>query len=121
LASVISHGVAALSIGTLFARPHVPYRVWIVGAVCSMLPDIDMIGFRFAIGYGEFWGHRGFTHSLVFAAILATAALTLGFVRQTPSVSRAALGAYFFLATASHGLLRCPDQRRARRGVLLAV
>ena len=38
-----------------------------------MIPDIDVIGFRFGIHYGDFWGHRGFTHSLVFAALLAGA------------------------------------------------
>jgi len=32
-----------------------------------------VIGVRFGIHYGDFWGHRGFTHSLVFAALLAGA------------------------------------------------
>lgn len=69
-----------------------------------MLPDIDVIGFRLGIHYGDFWGHRGFTHSLVFAALLA-AILTL-VLRQTPAaISRFALFSYLFLATASHGLL----------------
>jgi len=102
---LISHAVAALGIGTVFARPQVPNRVWIIGAACSMFPDVDVIGFRFAIRYGDFWGHRGFTHSLVFAAILATAALAVGFLRETQGVNRAVLSLYFFLATASHGLL----------------
>jgi inner membrane protein len=102
---LISHAVAALAIGTAFARPQFPNRVWIIGAACSMIPDIDVVGFRFDIHYGDFWGHRGFTHSLLFAVILATAALALGFYRQLSSVSLVALWVYFFLATASHGLL----------------
>jgi inner membrane protein len=73
--------------------------------VLGYSPDIDVIGFRFGIRYGDFWGHRGFTHSLVFAAILATSALAMGFLREIQGVSRVALWAYFFLATASHGLL----------------
>jgi inner membrane protein len=105
MASLISHAVAALGIGAVFARPQVPNRVWTLGAACSVIPDIDVIGFRFGIRYGDFWGHRGFTHSLVFAAILATAALTIGFFRETPGMSRVVLWLYFFLATASHGLL----------------
>lgn len=79
--------------------------MWIIGAACSIIPDIDVTGFRFGIRYGDFWGHRGFTHSLVFAAILASVAIAVGFFRETLGVSRAVLWAYFFLATASHGLL----------------
>ena len=102
---MISHAVAALGIGTVFAQAPVPNRVWIIGAACSIIPDIDVIGFRFGIRYGDFWGHRGFTHSLLFAAILATFAVLACFFRETPGVRRGVLWTYFFLATASHGLL----------------
>ena len=105
MASLISHAVAALGIGTAFARRQVPYRVWIIGALCSIIPDVDVIGFRFGIRYGDFWGHRGFTHSLVFAAMLASATLAVGFFQERQSVTRAVLWLYFFLASASHGLL----------------
>src|SRR5437868_5925844 len=96
---------AALGIGVAFAQPGVPKRVWVIGAVCSMLPDIDVVGFRFGIRYADFWGHRGFTHSLLFAAIVATVAVVAGFGRASPGLARAWLWLYFFLATTSHGLL----------------
>jgi inner membrane protein len=105
LASLFSHAVAALGIGACFDRSGTPKRVWAVGAFCSVIPDFDVIGFRFGIHYSDFWGHRGFTHSLVFAALLATAALAIGFRRETPGLGRFPLWIYFFLATASHGLL----------------
>jgi len=105
MASAFSHAVAALSIGACFYRPGIPKRLWIVGAVCSVIPDVDVIGFGFGIHCGDFWGHRGFTHSLVFAASLAALAIILGFRDKIPSVSRVYLWAYLFLATASHGLL----------------
>lgn len=105
MASMISHAVSALAIGTVFAQARLPNRVWIIGAACSIIPDIDVIGFRFGIRYGDFWGHRGFTHSLLFAAILATSVVLACFFRETPGVRRGVLWAYFFLATASHGLL----------------
>jgi inner membrane protein len=105
VASAFSHAVAALSIGTCFYRPGTPKRVWVVGALCSIIPDLDVIGFRFGIGYGDFWGHRGFTHSLLFSALLAGAVVILGFRSGLPTLSRLALGMYFFMATASHGLL----------------
>ena len=70
-----------------------------------MLPDIDVIGFRFGIRYGDFWGHRGFTHSLLFAGILATLVLVAGFPHGLPGLRCVWLWLYFFLATASHGFL----------------
>jgi inner membrane protein len=105
VASAFSHAVAALSIGTCFYRPGTPKRVWVAGALCSVIPDLDVIGFRFGIRYGDFWGHRGFTHSLLFSALLAGVVMILGFRGRLPTMSRLALWMYFFLATASHGLL----------------
>lgn len=105
MASVFSHAVAALGIGACFYRPGTPKRVWVAGALCSVIPDLDVIGFRFGVRYGDFWGHRGFTHSLVFAALLATLVLLLAFRQGVPSLGRLGLWAYFFLATASHSFL----------------
>ena len=103
--SEFSHAVAALGIGACFYRPGTPKRVWIIGAFCSVIPDIDVLGFRFGIRYADFWGHRGFTHSLFFAALLANAALLIGFRRGAPGLGRLAIWTFFFLATASHGFL----------------
>src|SRR5580692_7247444 len=105
MASVLSHAVAALGIGACFCWPGTPKRVWIAGAICSVVPDLDVVGFPFGIHYGDFWGHRGFTHSLLFAALQATLALLLTFRQAVPDLSRFALRMYFFLATASHGFL----------------
>lgn len=105
MASVFSHAVAALGIGACFYRREIPKRVWVVGAVCAVIPDADVIGFGFGVHYGDFWGHRGFTHSLAFAAMLATAVVLMGFHHAHPAISRLTLWLYFFLATASHGLL----------------
>lgn len=105
MASVFSHAVAALGIGACFYRPGTPRRVWVIGAACSVIPDLDVIGFRFGVRYGDFWGHRGFTHSILFAALLTTAVMLFAFREGTPGLSRLGLWVYFFLATASHGLL----------------
>jgi inner membrane protein len=105
MASTFSHAAVALSIGTCFYRPEIPRRIWLAGMVCSALPDIDVLGFRFGIRYGDLWGHRGLTHSLFFAALLAAVVATTVFRSRTPGISRPALFSYLFLATASHGLL----------------
>ncbi len=79
--------------------------VWIAGVLCSVVPDLDVIGFRFRVQYEDFWGHRGFTHSLVFAALLAGAATVLMLPGRVRGIGRSSLFAYLFLATASHGFL----------------
>jgi inner membrane protein len=105
VASAFSHAVAALAIGSCFYRPGTPKRIWLVGAACSVIPDLDVIGFRFGIRYGDFWGHRGFTHSLVFAALLASTLILIGLRQALPGLRRLPMLVYFFLATASHGFL----------------
>lgn len=99
----VTHAVAALAIGSPWYRSEIPKRVWVAAALCSAIPDLDAIGFRYGIHYEDFWGHRGFTHSIVFAALLA------GFValvlHPKTGITRISLCAYLFLATASHGLL----------------
>jgi inner membrane protein len=105
VASLLSHAVAALGVGACFYKPGIAKRVWVIGVACSVIPDFDVIGFRFGIRYGDFWGHRGFTHSLVFAAILASAIVLLVFRDGLPNISSLSMWIYFFLATASHGLL----------------
>ncbi|HTT32979.1 MAG TPA: metal-dependent hydrolase [Methylomirabilota bacterium] len=50
-------------------------------------------------------GHRGFTHSLPFAALLA-GVVSIAFVRKgPPGLSPVWTWSYLFLATASHGFL----------------
>jgi inner membrane protein len=105
MASAFSHAVVALSIGACFYRPEIPKRIWLAGVACSVIPDLDVIGFRFGVRYGDFWGHRGFTHSLVFAALLAAVVTVVMFRRGVSGIGRLGLLAYLFLATASHGLL----------------
>jgi inner membrane protein len=75
-----------------------PLRAAAAGAVLSLLPDLDVIGFRFDVAYSAPLGHRGFTHSLVFA--LATAAVATLFIRPRTRT----LFAFLFLCAISHPL-----------------
>lgn len=70
------------------------------GAAFAVLPDADVVGFAFGVDYADEWGHRGATHSFVFAAICA-AALALVWREAR---SQVAFG-FLTLAMASHGLL----------------
>jgi len=73
-----------------------PKRVWVLGVACAIVPDLDVIGFYFDVHYQDFWGHRGFTHSLLFAALLAVSITALGF-RNTGSTERRLWCLYFSL------------------------
>jgi inner membrane protein len=105
MASAFSHAAVGLALGTVFWRPGVPARYWVLGAAVAALPDVDSVGFRFGVAYGDVLGHRGLTHSLAFAAVLAAVVAMTAFPSGTMPVSRGQLWLYFFLATASHGVL----------------
>ena len=64
-----------------------------------MLPDADVIGFRFGVDYADRWGHRGATHSFAFAAAAALLAIAVLRLRKYWIAA-----AYLFIAMASHGL-----------------
>ncbi len=109
MASAVFHAVAALALGAVF-RPgfgpdHPPYKYWVAGVLCSVLPDADGIGFVFGVPYGSLFGHRGFTHSLLFAALLGAGTAFAIFREDIRSGRGWRIGAYLMLAAASHGLL----------------
>lgn len=103
--SAFSHAVAGLGIAACFCRPETPKSLWALGAVCAALPDVDVLGFQLGIRYGALWGHRGLTHSIVFAAALAALITWLGFRHGVPGLPPWRLWLFLFLATISHGLL----------------
>src|SRR5437764_9166773 len=74
--TIFSHAIVAAAAGQWLSprtnpesRIPNPGRFWCWTIACSMLPDVDVIGFSFGIQYGDLFGHRGFTHSLFFAAL----------------------------------------------------
>jgi len=72
MASAFSHAVAALSIGTCCSTDRKRQSACeVAGAICSVIPDVDVIGFRFGIHYGDFWGHAASRIAGV-AALLAS-------------------------------------------------
>jgi inner membrane protein len=73
-----------------------------IGCAASVLPDVDSLGFAAGISYGHPFGHRGFTHSIFFAA--AVAFLCIPFVRSV-GASPAAIFGFLFVSIASHGFL----------------
>ena len=106
MASAFTHTFVALAAGRIAFSGRMPPRVWMLGIVCALLPDVDVIAFRFGVPYGYWLGHRGFSHSLFFA-LLAGIAVTLLAFRSEPRFSTRwwLLAAYFSSVTAFHGVL----------------
>ncbi|MDR0441389.1 MAG: metal-dependent hydrolase [Candidatus Accumulibacter sp.] len=67
--TIITHAAPALALGAAFGFRRIPPRLFWVAVFCAMLPDFDVIGFRFGVNYADLLGHRGFSHSLSFAAL----------------------------------------------------
>ena len=79
---------------------HSSAALWGAGIVCSILPDADVLGFRFGVSYGEMLGHRGLTHSLLFAALLSIAVTAV-----LSGERRLRIALSLFVVTASHRVL----------------
>lgn len=104
--SVFTHAAAALALGKVSTGEKMPARFWVLSAFCAVVPDADAISFFFHLQRGSMFGHRGFSHSLFFAALLALLVVCFAF-RKTPAFSKNwwKLVVYFFIVTTSHGLL----------------
>ena len=73
--TIISHIAVPLAIGFGLGKRKISEHLLCAGVVASVIPDADVIGFKFGIEYASEFGHRGFTHSIFFALILGLIAL----------------------------------------------
>lgn len=111
MASAFAHAYAAaslglaVSLGAASASRRLVVRLLVVGVVCSVLPDVDVLGFGFGIPYPALLGHRGLSHSLLFALLTALVATPLFFGEPAWRPLRPRIFGYLFAITASHGLL----------------
>lgn len=105
MASIFGHAIAAFALGKGFSKTIVNWKFLLLGIICSILPDADVVGFTFGIKYESFWGHRGFSHSILFALIVGVL-ITVVFYRRLLSTKKSLLLiCYFTLCTASHAVL----------------
>lgn len=71
MASFIGHGVVAYTISRM-AKDKVSKKLLFVAILSGMLPDLDVLGFYIGIPYESMLGHRGFSHSILFALLWST-------------------------------------------------
>lgn len=100
--TVFSHPALPLALAVGLGRGIVPPRLLLAGMLGSVLPDLDVVTFHLDIPYSADLGHRGFSHSLLFAALVALAGAA-AHRKLGSGFTRAFL--FLFLATASHGVL----------------
>jgi inner membrane protein len=100
--TIVSHTAIPIAAALGLGRHTVHGRLLAVGVLASMAPDLDVIAFKFGIAYTDAFGHRGATHSLTFAFVLAMAAMAAS---SWLRASRRTTFAFVFLAAASHPIL----------------
>jgi len=103
--TVFTHAVIGSAIAKLAAREAIHPRTIVTCGLLALLPDIDGLFFGL-IPYAHILGHRGFTHSLLFAALMGVLSTCLFIWRGW--IKRAEFWLYALLfarSTASHGVL----------------
>jgi inner membrane protein len=100
--TVFAHAAVPLALGGGLGRGLVSGRLVAAGVVLAALPDLDVVTLHWGVPYAAGLGHRGFSHSLLMAALVALVgacahrALRSGF---------AGAFAFLFASMASHGAL----------------
>ena len=103
MCSNLTHPLVPMALSGCFPTAAISPGLVVAGAICSMIPDLDVIGFQFGIRYNDMLGHRGFTHSIIFATALA-ALLTFTLFRNGER-NLWLIFLFLFLSTLSHPLL----------------
>lgn len=99
MASVFGHGIVGYTISKVASKSHLKMLIFLA-VISSILPDIDVLTFHFGIPYDSPFGHRGFTHSILFALLWAVVLMFI-FGKNHKKL-------YFlviFFTTVSHGIL----------------
>lgn len=98
MASILGHFVAGFTISKL-VKWKLPISLSILATLSAFLPDADVLAFQYGIPYEHWAGHRGFTHSILFAFVWGLIC-TLFYKKQKNIVF-----IIIFLATLSHPIL----------------
>ncbi len=103
----IGHIAIGVAAGRHVRSQQVSKKQWLLATalLCflSFSPDLDVVGFSMGVPYLALWGHRGASHSFVFAVLIGLAAA--GLFRRQLGVSYWRLAVLCILAMASHGVL----------------
>lgn len=97
--TILTHAALPLIAAWALGPKRVPLRLAVTAALLAIMPDLDVIGRAFDIPHTAPLGHRGISHSLAAAALLAFIGMvTIARDRRLQSF------AFLFAAASSHGL-----------------
>ncbi|RZV63198.1 MAG: metal-dependent hydrolase, partial [Flavobacteriaceae bacterium] len=99
MASFFGHGLVAYTFTKLIDRQNLRLLLWLA-LFSTIMPDFDVVAFKFDIAYEHPLGHRGLTHSITFAVLWA-ALLAFLFGKTNKLIYFLVL----FFSTVSHGFL----------------
>jgi inner membrane protein len=51
MASALTHAFVAVALGTAYVKESMPWQFWALSVFCALLPDADVIGFAWGVGY----------------------------------------------------------------------
>ena len=103
MCSVLTHPIVPVALAAFLPHDTVSPTLVLVGAACAVIPDLDVIGRKFGVGAHPLLGHRGVTHSIAFAVVLA-AMLTYTLFHNS-STPRWVIFLFLCVSTLSHPLL----------------
>jgi inner membrane protein len=103
MATIFTHPVIAIGLSPYLGINEKRKQVILIAVILTILPDIDVIGFRLGIPYLHLFGHRGFTHSIFFAVIISF--MATWFIVKNTRLSFIVIWIYLFLSAVSHGIL----------------
>lgn len=101
--TIITHAAVPLCLGLGLGSKAIPRGLLVAGIALAMLPDADVLSFKLGVAYGNVFGHRGFTHSLIFAFVVPILVLWLG--RRWFKASLMRCWAFLTVSLLSHSLL----------------
>jgi len=104
MASVFGHSILAGAVGTALSKELRKPKVFVLGIICSIFPDADVLSFKYGIPYESFWGHRGFTHSILFGLLLGLVVMII-FHWKSSLKNKSILALYYSICSISHGVL----------------
>jgi inner membrane protein len=100
--TILTHPVVPLALCIAGGFRRMPPALLVAGGVASTLPDIDVYGRFLGVARDSVYAHRGCTHSLACAFLIAC---TLTWLVPSLRVIRTRAIAVLWLCVASHGAL----------------
>jgi inner membrane protein len=100
--TIFTHPVIPLALGLGLGKRVIPAPLLLAGMLAAVLPDLDVIAFHLHVPYAHDFGHRGISHSLLFAMFIALLG-TCAWKYFASGITRTF--AFLFVAAASHGIL----------------